>query len=497
MQLFSKIILMVLAVFWTTFAWGDEGVVVKVIDGDTIVIRENGQYKKIGIRGIDAPDLQQAYGLAAKKELEKLLLNDVVYIDQENYRNGRNVAEIFVKDRSRAVSWDLVENGLAWCDDRLDRKNPLNRLTLQQYPLCNAELQATINKIGLWSQPSDPPWKWKNTKNIEPSSYMLTTSKQNTEKPNNNRNIQKKKINKNIKNGNNTDEFKTTKNYSNELANETLNEQDTNLESITPEEENHKNYNLFISFSIIIFMTLFLLFYKKIYYFTRFICLATLFLTPKIIIFHKLEDTDKCYKFDENNKYHLLLAIIGTIVNCDENFSYEERLIVKEFLIKISGYSKDKINSYLNIVANINQETDTFVNVAKKYYLLENDINNFDIIVKTCFLLSISDGIFSSEEKIYLNKLCNEFNLDYDYYENMFIYISKEDDYEKYYTDLGLKKDSSIELIKKKYKEFVKKYHPDKLLNSKISDKEKTFAKNQFHKIQTAYEKIKEHRNFS
>lgn len=497
MQKFNKIILMALAVFWTTLAWGGEGVVVKVIDGDTIVIRENGQDKRIGIRGIDAPELQQVYGLAAKKELEKLLLNDVVYIDQENYRNGRNVAEIFVKDRSRAVSWDLVENGLAWCDDRLDRNNPLNRLTLQQYPLCNAELQANINKIGLWSQPSEPPWKWKNTNNIEPSPDMLATSKKNTEKLNNNKNIQKKKINKNIKNGNNTEGFKTTKTYSNELTNETLNEQDTNLESITPEEESHKNYNLFIIFSVIIFMALFLLLYKKIYYFMRYICLATSILTPKIIIFHRLEDTNKCFKFDESNKDHLLLAIIGTIVNCDGDFSYEERLIVKEFLIKISGYSKEKINYYLNIVENIPPETDNFIYITKRYFILENDVNNFDTIVKTCFLLCISDGIFSSEEKIYLYQLCNEFSLDYDYYEKIFIYTSDEDNYGQYYSDLGLKEDSSIELIKKKYKEFVKKYHPDKLLHSEISDKEKSFAKNQFHKIQTAYEKIKEHRNFS
>ena len=57
----------------------------------------------------------------------------------------------------------------------------------------------------------------------------------------------------------------------------------------------------------------------------------------------------------------------------------------------------------------------------------------------------------------------------------------------KAWKTLGLKPDSSLEQVKKKYKVLAKKWHPDTILNN---DENKKIAKEKFLIITNAYKKI-------
>lgn len=61
----------------------------------------------------------------------------------------------------------------------------------------------------------------------------------------------------------------------------------------------------------------------------------------------------------------------------------------------------------------------------------------------------------------------------------------------EYYTELGIPENSSIEEVKKKYKELSKKYHPDLHQNNALEE----LAKEKFQKINEAYHKIIENLN--
>lgn len=53
------------------FAW--PGQIVSITDGDTIKVLHDGQQVKVRLYGIDAPEKKQAFGQAAKSQLQALV----------------------------------------------------------------------------------------------------------------------------------------------------------------------------------------------------------------------------------------------------------------------------------------------------------------------------------------------------------------------------------------------------------------------------------------
>ncbi len=64
------------------------GIVTYVYDGDTIIVQADNQYYRIRLASIDAPELDQPYGLEAKRTLGKLVYNKPIIayvIEIENF----------------------------------------------------------------------------------------------------------------------------------------------------------------------------------------------------------------------------------------------------------------------------------------------------------------------------------------------------------------------------------------------------------------------------
>ncbi len=130
------------------------GQVIKVSDGDTIII-ETQKNKKIKIRlaEIDAPEMAQPYGKKSQHVLSALILSKIVLIDYENKdQYQRIVGRVYLHDQD--ICAKMVSGGHAW----------VYRQYSNDMYLYFLEYWARFNNKGLWALPLDsrtPPWEWR------------------------------------------------------------------------------------------------------------------------------------------------------------------------------------------------------------------------------------------------------------------------------------------------------------------------------------------------
>ncbi len=133
-----------------------QGVVIVVIDGDTVLFKPDSwrpasrAFLKVRLAGIDAPEKDQPHGGTATRALKDMALKrratlDVVATD--GY--GRKLGMLMVE--SVPVNVELVRRGHAWSSSR-SADDPARML----------QREARRMRIGLW-QAADPvpPWKWR------------------------------------------------------------------------------------------------------------------------------------------------------------------------------------------------------------------------------------------------------------------------------------------------------------------------------------------------
>lgn len=143
-------------VAWTVPAAPAErtsGLVRYVADGDTVYVRLAGQTDQQAVRlvGIDAPEICQGGGLAARDALQALLQERTVELQiqgQDDY--GRLLARVFIDCADAGRS--MVQQGWAW-----------SYRFARQPELYAAEQQAArAGRLGLFAQPApEPPARFR------------------------------------------------------------------------------------------------------------------------------------------------------------------------------------------------------------------------------------------------------------------------------------------------------------------------------------------------
>ena len=134
-------------------AW--EGMVVKVVDGDSLRVRRDETMHEIRLYGIDTPEYRQAYSNKAKQLTKRLAYGQRVIVEEKDVdRYGRIVA--LVTSRGRLVNRELVREGLAWYYPKYCRDQPLCG------ELRQLEEKAKKQRRGIW-QDANPvsPGEWK------------------------------------------------------------------------------------------------------------------------------------------------------------------------------------------------------------------------------------------------------------------------------------------------------------------------------------------------
>jgi micrococcal nuclease len=94
------------------------GIVTHVTDGDTLWVKldgASGKPLKLRLRSIDAPEICQAGGAAAKVALEEHILHRVIrFAPRARDTYGRTIADVWLG--SEDISAWLVEGGHAWSE---------------------------------------------------------------------------------------------------------------------------------------------------------------------------------------------------------------------------------------------------------------------------------------------------------------------------------------------------------------------------------------------
>ena len=144
---------MTLIYFFAIPAVAYQALVISCHDGDTIRIRRDEKVERIRLAGIDAPEMQQQFGIASRDYLENKVLGRKVEIQERGKdKYGRTVAEIFTED-GKDVNHLLVRQGLAW---RYPAYAGNDRL------LAIFESMARAERLGLWADhAAEPPWVFR------------------------------------------------------------------------------------------------------------------------------------------------------------------------------------------------------------------------------------------------------------------------------------------------------------------------------------------------
>ncbi|EBT0899239.1 thermonuclease family protein [Salmonella enterica] len=132
-----------------------QGMVIRVLDGDTIEVLQERQPVRVRLLNIDAPEKKQPFGRWSTNQLKALLAGQSVTVSYtQTDRYGRVLGRVVTANGTEANRQQVLK-GAAWVYDRYNTDNSLPAL----------QREAQTQKRGLWAdnQPV-PPWEWRHKK---------------------------------------------------------------------------------------------------------------------------------------------------------------------------------------------------------------------------------------------------------------------------------------------------------------------------------------------
>ena len=135
------------------FAADFSGLVVSVLDGDTIEVLHHQHPERIRLSGIDCPEKGQAFGNNAKHAVADLAFRKEVILQTHGKdKYGRTLADVDLLAGTN-VNHTLVKDGWCWWY----RKYAPGDMVLEEL-----EREAREGRKGLWADPQPvPPWGWR------------------------------------------------------------------------------------------------------------------------------------------------------------------------------------------------------------------------------------------------------------------------------------------------------------------------------------------------
>ena len=151
--------LLVLSVLAAASANAEEfsGAVVRVVNGDSLMVEFHGQQVRVRLKEIDAPESRQLFGKASRESLTQICAKKTARVSWTQLdRNGRTLGRVWCDGID--ANAEQVRRGMAWVFDRYVTDQTL-------YPLQDA---ARTQRLGLWSEANPiPPWDWRAAKRTQ------------------------------------------------------------------------------------------------------------------------------------------------------------------------------------------------------------------------------------------------------------------------------------------------------------------------------------------
>ena len=124
-----------------------EGPVVRVVDGDSLIVLRGTKQVRVRLKEIDAPEPNQRFGKRSRQSLTDMCAKKRARVSwRETDRNGRTLGRVWCAGVD--ANAEQVRRGMAWVFNRYDRS---------LYPLQEA---ARSDRLGLWAEAAPiAPWE--------------------------------------------------------------------------------------------------------------------------------------------------------------------------------------------------------------------------------------------------------------------------------------------------------------------------------------------------
>jgi micrococcal nuclease len=137
--------------------------VIRVKDGDTYVVNVKGKPTTIRLNNVDAPEMNQAWGIKTAKQVTNMILGkNVMYTSTGTDKYGRILANVVVDGIS--LDEHLVKKGWAWVYTQYNTNTELP----------NLQTAAIGEGLGLWHCGINkvcPPWIFRSLNKLNRVKY--------------------------------------------------------------------------------------------------------------------------------------------------------------------------------------------------------------------------------------------------------------------------------------------------------------------------------------
>ena len=201
-------------------------------------------------------------------------------------------------------------------------------------------------------------------------------------------------------------------------------------------------------------------------------------------------------KNDQEKAYEVSLLILSSLViKSDGKIVKAELEYVKKFFTNTFGIKKS--NTYFEVFNKLNKQslTSQLRPVCQQLNSYVNHASRLQII-HFLFGVSASDNEVHNSEVELIKRIALYLNInqyDFDSIKSMFLIQDGDENLDKWFKILEVKKNASVQEIKKAHRKMVMKYHPDKLQG--VSEDIVKLAEEKFKLVQDAYEKIMQKRS--
>ena len=157
----KNLITLIIILFYQICYANEEGVIINVVDGDTVhLLNDNQEKLKVRLHHIDAPELDQSYGKESKFALEQLILNKKVTVISDKKDKYKRLLGVISLDEVD-VNLEMIKAGAAW---HFKKYAKFDQAQDQYLIYDDNEHQAKLKKIGLWKEKAISPWLWRKNK---------------------------------------------------------------------------------------------------------------------------------------------------------------------------------------------------------------------------------------------------------------------------------------------------------------------------------------------
>lgn len=201
-----------------------------------------------------------------------------------------------------------------------------------------------------------------------------------------------------------------------------------------------------------------------------------------------------------------LMMLSSVVIKADGKTMKSELNYVKAFFVKQFGEEQAKIH-----VKNLKEYLETNISIEKVAFEIEKSLNGSSKMHMLHYLIGIAnaDGQISEQELDVIRRVAHAINIPVRTLDSILamFYYQSGNYHQNYnggaaqytqanltnaYKILGLTETAEETEIKKAYRKLAVKYHPDKV--SQLGPEYQKGAKEQFQKVQDAYELIKTHK---